>query len=107
MKFTLNGEAWNIKVVSPQKFQSEFGCQDMSHIGAVTMCDEQLILINGEENLTFETVLHEIVHAFYSTLCLKSANLDPSQVQEVFAEIIARRGDLLKGLSKQLFKALS
>lgn len=101
MNFWINGDKWYVVVLEEEEFHQRFG-----HQAAVTLPDLKCIFINDDEEITKETLRHELCHAWYSAMPLKSAHLTPDQVEEVFCEMIARYGVVLFKQVNYLYQEL-
>lgn len=72
--------------------------------------EDSVAITDGEDRLIFisprarscETVTHELVHAYLYEMCTHSADLNKDAMEEIFAELMARRGEELITLAKDL-----
>lgn len=51
-----------------------------------------------------ETVTHELVHAYLTEMCSDSCKLNVSNLEEIYAELLSKRGYELLTLSESIFK---
>lgn len=57
------------------------------------------------KTLSSEVVAHELTHAYLSELCLGRTDLDPHQLEEVFAEMVGKYGKVLVRQVDQIIDA--
>lgn len=89
---------WNISVLKKKKYAKKWGTD------SVAMCDAKkrtIDLIKGHAD--YETILHELVHCFYSELSFYELQLDDDQQEEWVCEMISKYYVLLGELAIQIF----
>jgi len=98
----IKGDTWKCSVYDDEEFLHKFG----DGMAAFCQVDSKQIIFN-EDDLTLQTVIHEVAHAYISYLHLiDSAELKVDQIEEIYCEMFAHDGpDILK-ISKRLFKSL-
>jgi len=65
------------------------------------MCESDKRVISlCSEFIDYETLVHELVHAFYAETCTNSADLDDEQVEEVFCELFSHNDAEILRLAK-------
>ena len=84
-----------------EKFEKKCG----PGTAAITIGETRCIIFS-EDSVDLATVIHECVHAYYSDLCVGSADLTSDQIEEVFAEMFSQYGDEIIKQSRKLLKAL-
>jgi hypothetical protein len=95
LEILVKGEEWTIYYEATQKaFKSKF--KDSGEAAAITNIVTRYIYFQpGYTDLP--TIIHELVHAYYSTLCLHSASIEADQMEEIFCEMFAHNGkEILK-----------
>ena len=102
IKFNIHGIPWRIEVLEDDEYVKRFEQLD----AGVTLPGLRRIYIS-ESELDLETIRHEIAHAFYHMAGVQSANIQPHDIEEIFADIIAIHGPNILKLSRNLFKELS
>lgn len=101
IKFTVMGDKWTAVVWEAEDYNKHFG----SDSEAITMGQAKAIHFNKDE-LTLNTIRHELVHVYSEYLYINSANLSKDQTEEVYAELFAFRGEEMNVLAKKLLKEL-
>lgn len=92
---------WTVYLLSEEKYIADWSDSDAAH----TIPSTHEIYFN-EGELSRDTVVHELVHAFYAELCTSSASLTGDQVEEVMADLFGKHGDKILRLGRKLFKEL-
>lgn len=59
-----------------------------------------------ENELTLETVIHELVHVFFGYTFISTANLDGHHVEEIACELFSYKGKLILDLSQEIYDDL-
>lgn len=91
-------EPWTIKVLDEDRFIKLYG----DGLEAVTLPEYKVIYLN-EEEVTLNTIRHELFHAYYSNLCVSAACLSDRQTEEVAAELFCKHGDTILKQSKYIY----
>jgi hypothetical protein len=105
MKISVLGYPWEIKVLGEAEFVKSTKRMKTEGCAAFTsISDRQIFLM--EKNITKQIVIHEFTHAFYSYLCIESAELSPLQQEEVFCEMMATHGETVLKLSNKVLRRL-
>ena len=100
-KFRIVGKRWEIRLLSKKKYRKKNGDGSV----AITLMHKRRIEVSPK-GFDLETILHELVHAYLSELCIWSANLEDDNIEEVFAELLAKRGRELLDLGDKLLLEL-
>lgn len=95
------GSRWKVYIQEEELYVRDWGDADAAH----TLPGSREIWFN-EEELTRETVTHELAHAYYAETCVESASLTPIQVEEVLCEMFGKHGNKLLTISRKLYKEL-
>jgi hypothetical protein len=99
VEFKVLNKKWKIRILEKKKYTKRYGEDSV----AITLAYRRLIYLHPE-GLDLETIVHELVHAFMSELCIKSTNeITPDDLEEIFAELMAKRGKELLQLADELF----
>lgn len=102
INFTILGKKWKLRVLSKKKYLSKNGEDSI----AITMMYKRQMDIHpsGIDN---ETLIHELVHAYLSEMCLSSTNkMTLADLEEVFAELMSKRGQELLDLASKLLSTI-
>lgn len=54
------------------------------------------------EGIDKESIIHELVHSYLSEICIYSADLTVDNLEEVFCELMAKRGQEILDLAETL-----
>ncbi len=98
ISFEILGKPWTIRLLQKKKYKAKNGSDSV----AITDGDKRRIDL-GPKGRDRETIIHELVHAFLWEMCLHSADLDVYALEEVFAEMMAKRGQEILDLADKLF----
>ncbi len=88
IKFTVLGKRWELRLMTDQEYYRKRHRWDTL---AVTYTTKRRIHFSPD-GLDRETIVHELLHAYLAEMCTYSASLDKDQLEEVFAELISKRG---------------
>jgi len=98
MKFEALNRDWTVTVLSADDFKRRFD----DEAAAFTLPDSNEVVFS-EDGLCLATVVHELTHCYYDSLCVSSAELTPHQIEEVFAEMFAIHGEKMLKLAKKIY----
>lgn len=98
MKFRIIGKKWKLKVLSDKQYIKKNG---PGSVGITHLTKRQIHL--SSEGTDKETIIHELLHAYMAELCNYTADLEEDQLEEVFAEILSKRGYEMLCLAEDLF----
>lgn len=102
-RFEVLGKPWTLRLMKRKKYKDKNGKDSV----AVTMGYKRQIHLSpfGHD---LETIVHELVHAYLNELCLNSTTeMSADDMEEVFAELMAKRGRELLDLADTLFSRIS
>ena len=102
LKFNILGKSWTIEVLTKKRYKRKHGKDSVG----ITTPDKRKIEISPY-GFDRETVIHELVHAYIAEMCLHSCDLDDDNLEEVFAELMSKRGFELLALSDDLYWKLN
>ena len=101
IKINILGHDWKVYLHEEDTFCRIYGDSD----AAFVLPQEREVHFN-EAEFTLKAVKHELTHCYFTLLCVEAAQLDLSQQEEVFCEMVAEHGDKLLRLARNLFKEL-
>lgn len=92
INFSVLTKPWTLRVLHKKRYTKKRGQDSL----ATTLMHKRRIDVH-ENGLNIETVIHELVHAFTSELCITSCNeISSDDWEEFFSELMAKYGrDLL------------
>lgn len=97
IEFAILGKPWTIRLLKKKKYKNKYGSDSV----AITYVNKRRIDL-GPEGRDLETIIHELVHSYLAELCTHSAELDADALEEIFAELMAKRGRELLTLAGDL-----
>jgi len=98
---TIMGQKWKYRLMADDKYMAEHG--DDSE--AITVSAKRLMDFR-ESAIKMGVVRHEVRHAFTNELCLDSADLTASQMEEIQCTLDQTRWESLDRAAKRIFKNL-
>lgn len=101
LSFDILGKDWEIRLLKKKKYQKKNGSDSVG----ITYIDKRRIDI-GQGGKDKETFIHELVHAYLAELCVYTADLGDEELEEVFSELMAKRGYELLAKADYLFSKL-
>lgn len=101
VRFDVMGKKWRAFVLTTRDYRKKCGKDSV----AITRIDKRRIYLSPE-GVNKETIIHELVHAYLEELCTSSTNMDAEDLEEVFAELVAKRGRELLDLGRYLYTRL-
>lgn len=107
LTFDVLGKPWTLRVLTEKYFKKKNG----NGAAAVTKMHKRRLELRPSF-LDTETIVHELVHAYLYEMCLHSTHdITANDLEEVFAELMAKRGrellDLADSLQIQINDALT
>lgn len=97
VKFTIIDKKWSITSLSKKSYEKKHG--DDSR--AITIIEDRKIDLSPI-GCDKETIIHELVHAYWYEICAHSADLEDDQAEEIFAELMSKFGRELLDLADKL-----
>jgi hypothetical protein len=94
MKINILGTEWKIKVLADSTFRRKHG----NYCAGVTIPEDRIIEIR-KSDFTFETIAHEVCHAYMTNLTLIELNPNPDQIEEFVCEIVAKHSPAILATS--------
>jgi hypothetical protein len=103
-KVQINGDYWQVYLLPDDRFSAEFG----SGVAAVTCYNgKKKMLIFRDSDRSYDTIIHEVTHAYLSYQCFSSAGLKPNQMEEMFCDFMANNVQKIQRTSKSIQRILS
>lgn len=98
---TILGHRWVLLFMPQAAYDSRHG--DDSE--GCTMQNTRRIYIS-EEGASYQTIVHELVHAYMGELCVSTTTrLSKNDLEEIFCELVAKHGKQIIRLARQLERA--
>lgn len=102
IKFRVLGKRWKLVIPKSRKYTRKHGKDSV----AVTLAWKRQITLHPQ-GTDLETIVHELVHAYAGEMCLRSTNkIKKGDWEEVYAEMLAKRGREILNLADKLFEAI-
>lgn len=95
------GRPWTLRIYKEEKYAKLFGTDS----DGITCPKEREIYIREDADM-LTTIVHELTHAYYSSLCTNSATLKCSQLEEIFCELVATYGEQILRVGKAIAQAV-
>lgn len=97
INFEILSKKWVLKVLKRKKYKKKNGVDSV----AITYGWKRRIDVNI--GVSLEDLIHELVHAYLYEMCLGSINdMTTDDLEEVFAELMSKRGQELLDLAANL-----
>lgn len=104
MRTKINGVTWTVEVISSKEMKKHRA--DGDDIAGLCIADDKAIYI-ARDCLDFKTVLHELFHAYVSSLHLDDTNNIPiEEIEEIFASHFTEKAQTIVSKAKRVFKKL-
>lgn len=101
VSFKLLDKDWKVRLLKRKKYTKKNGKDSL----AITYMYKRRIDIQIG-GLDVETIIHELVHAYMHELCLGSTDINVSDLEEVYCELMSKRGLELLTLADELYEKL-
>ncbi len=103
IKFKINGQNWRIKTVNSDEMREQRADGDFA---GLCVARERMIYIDND-NIDFDTIAHELYHAYFYYLHLDDTNqLTTGDYEEITASWFAANAEEVIKKAKQLTKGL-
>lgn len=99
IKFKILGRKWRLLVYTSKKFRQKRGSD---HVGETDVNKRKIYLC--PDGFDLETITHEVIHAHLGEMCLNSAELDGTAMEEICCELFSKRGADILALSFRMFE---
>lgn len=102
INFKVLTKPWRIRLLDKERYAKKHGTDSL----AITHVQKRRIDLSprGHDR---DTIIHELVHAYLAELCVHSCDLDDDNLEEIFAELLSRRGLEMLRLADRLKTAVS
>lgn len=97
INFKILSKPWSIRLLSKKHYQKKHGRDSI----AIADVNKRRIDLSPAGK-GFDTIVHELVHAYLSELCLHSCDLDDDNLEEIFSELLSKRGYEILRLAEKL-----
>ena len=100
--FKVLGKTWKLRILSKKRYHKKHGKDSL----AISVLYKRRIDIPAKK-ISLETMVHELVHAYLHEMCYKSTHdITTDDLEEIFAELMAKRGTELLKLAANLMTML-
>jgi len=98
IKFKVIGKTWTLRCLDEKQYNKK---EIRANSVAITYVHKRRIDLSplGTDK---ESIIHELVHAYLSEMCIYSSELDADAMEEFFAELMAKRGQEILDLASDL-----
>lgn len=103
LKFKVLGKPWSLRAYFTNKAYKDKNGKDSV---AVTRTHKRRVDLSPRGS-DLETIVHELAHVYIYEMCLGSATLSVDSLEEVFCELIAKRGEELLQLASKIHKEVA
>lgn len=105
-RITVKGAKWKYRLLSKDRFRKYYPDQDVEEDPGVT--DPEVRIIDFYvKDLTMELIRHEILHAYFSELHLRSADLGQDEFEEICADMVADSWEEIDMKVKTMWERMS
>lgn len=98
LKFRVIGKPWELRCVGKKAYEAK---KARANSVAMTYYHKRKIVLSPS-GTDLESIIHELTHAYLYELCTHSADLDVDAQNEIFCELMAKRGRELLNLAEIL-----
>lgn len=98
----INGTSWTFRIVNSKEMKK----QQAGSIAGLCVPSEKTVYIH-QDNVDYETIVHELFHSYVSDLHLDDTNTIPlSDVEEIFASLFSAKGEKICRQARNITKDL-
>lgn len=101
-RVNIKGMPWKFRLLSPATYIKH---HDASTCGMTILSHKHVDFRTDSFDLT--TVIHELMHCYFSEAKVESANLTSAQTEEVFCSLVADHIQDILGTAKLIYERLS
>jgi hypothetical protein len=101
----IKGTKWKYRLIPRELFLKVHKDAEVIDHVAITIKQENRIDFTPNE-LTVETIIHELVHAYMSETYTNSANLENEQMEDIICDMISYNISKIQKQSKRMLKVL-
>lgn len=102
IKISILSKKWTVRIMSKKRYKR---CNGKDSVAIANIHKRRIDL--SPKGRDKETIVHELVHAYLAEMCTHSCDLDNDNLEEIFAELMARRGEEILKLSHTLLLRVS
>lgn len=103
IKRRINEDRWTISILSDREMKKLAGDKNTS---GLCIASEKSIYIR-QDSVDYQTIAHELYHAYWSYLYLSSTNdIKLDDAEEISAEFFANKGEIMVKKAKALTRDL-
>lgn len=85
LAFQVCGKSWRVYYCSTRYFNKRYGKGTL----AIAECDDKEIFFRAKQ-LSYETAVHELMHAYFWESGMRSLDLKTHQLEELCCEIVSK-----------------
>ncbi len=105
MKAKINGTTWEILAVTSKQMKKYR--EDGENLAGLCIPAKKLILI-AKDSIDYETIVHEVFHAYVSDLHLDDTNNIPiEEIEEIYASFFTNKAKTIINKAKLILKKLT
>lgn len=102
IEFKVLGKVWTLLPMARKRYAKKHGKDSV----AITRTDKRIVYLSPF-GMDLETITHELVHCYRYEMCLDSMiEITPDDMEEFYAEFIAKFGHEILDLSEMLYGRL-
>lgn len=100
----INEDKWTIRIVTSKEMKKHAD-GDKNTSGLCVSFDKTIFI--RDDSVDYNTIAHELFHAYFSYLCLSSTNdIKLADAEEIAAEMFAAKGEIMVKKAKQFTREL-
>lgn len=99
--FKINDDVWKFSILSDEAYTRKHG-KDSIAVTSIDICEVDF----KKSELGLKVIKHELLHAHVKYMYLDSAKINQDSMEEIFAEFVSDRIDLLNKQAKTIYKRL-
>lgn len=96
--FQVCGKTWTAYMCPTRWFNKKYSKDTI----AITVCDDKEIFFRLK-NTSHETIIHELMHAYFWESGMRSMNLNTEQLEELCCEIVSKHAKLITATAELVF----
>jgi hypothetical protein len=103
-KVKINGTTWVMKLITTEEIEDLWDGDGQVE----ALCDKHAKIIYFDaDDMTLETVRHELFHAYVADLHLGDTHdIELSNIEEIFAAMFTEKGEKIIRQARRIYKAL-
>lgn len=100
-KVKINGDSWQVHLLPGEVFKECLGANN----AAATVPDKKSFFFR-DDLIEKSTVVHEVMHAYFSYLYLGSTKARVSDVEEIVCDMVGNKIAAIAAISNKVYSAL-